>query len=135
MKTFAPHENEASALAAIISEIEECRGKPPYDYQRIIVCLTKSRDLARKLARRSGAALIGPARPVSSKCATPVIVVDRAGECSLETLESFVFFVNRTRGVVVLLVTGRGLVRWHERWGDVAAQLRRRTHLTIEYDD
>jgi len=129
-----PPEDDAGTFEALIGAIEECRAKPSYDYQRIIICHTNSPKLGPKLARRSGAALVGHARPLDSRCATPVLVIEKAGDCSLEMLESIVFFVNRTRGVVVLLATGQSFTRWHDRWRIPAAQLRRRTHLTIEFD-
>jgi hypothetical protein len=67
-------------------------------------------------------------------CASDVVVVENAGQCSLETLESIVVFVNRTRGVVVLLATAQSFDKWHDRWRIVADQIRRRTHLTIVFE-
>jgi hypothetical protein len=131
---FDPPARDAEAFEAAMRAIEECRAKPSYDYQRVIICHTNNPDLGPKLARRSGAALAGPALPLDSKCALAVILIEKAGDCSLEMLESIVFFVNRTRGVVVLTATGQSFVRWRERWPIPAAQIRRRTHITIEFD-
>jgi hypothetical protein len=133
-KKLESHAVDAEAFGALMAAIEECRAKPSYDYQRIILCLTTRPDLGPKLARRSGAALIGPAPPLSSKRASPALIVERAQDCSREMLESIVLFVNRTRGVVVLLATARALARWHDGWRIPAAQIRRRTHITIEFD-
>lgn len=131
-KTLAPPAIDPEAFAASLRAIEECRARPPYDYQRIVICLTNSPDLGPRLARRSGAVLTGPARPLDSRLGAAVVVVERAGDCGREMLESIVNYVNRTRGVVVLLVTRQSFTRWHDRWRIPAAQIRRRTRLTVE---
>jgi hypothetical protein len=131
-KNLGPPGNDAEAFEALIGAIEECRAKPSYDYQRIIICHANSPDLGRRLARRSGAALAGPGRPLDSNHALAVLVVEKAGDCSLEMLESIVHFVNRTRGVLVLLAPAESFTKWHDRWRSPAAQIRRRTHITIE---
>jgi hypothetical protein len=134
LKTFEPPAIDGGAFEAALGAIQECRAKPSYDYQRIIICFSRKPDLGLKLARRSGAALIGPGPPLSSKRRSAGVVVSRAWDSSLEMLESIVFFVNRTRGVVVLVVTRRALAGWHDRWPIAAAQIRRRTHIAIDFD-
>jgi hypothetical protein len=123
---------DAPAVQAALAAIEECRAKPAYDYQRIILCLGDSPGLGPRLARRSGAALLGPSRTLSLKRPPAAVIVQRVGERSLGVLESIVYFINRTRGVVVLLVTAEELARWHDAWPIAAAQLRRRTHVAID---
>jgi hypothetical protein len=133
-KNLGPRGNDAKALEAVIGGIEECRAKPPYDYQRIIICHTNSPSLGPELARRSGAALAGPVCPLDLKCAPAVVIVEKAGDCSPEMLESIVIFINRTRGVVVLLAAAETFAGWRVRWRIPADQIRRRTHLTIQFD-
>jgi hypothetical protein len=131
-KTNVPRGIGAEAFDALIGAIEECRGKPPYDYQRIIMCRTNSPKLGAKLARRSGAARVGPGRPLDSTRAVSVLVVENVEECGVEMLESILCFVNRTRGVVVLLASGQGFTRWRDPWRSAGARICRRIHLTIE---
>jgi hypothetical protein len=133
-KNLDPPAGGSEAFEDLVFAIEECLAKPSYDYQRIIICHTRSPTLGPQLARRSGAALVGPARPLDSNCASALVIVEKAANCSLEMLESIVVFVNRTRGVVVLLTTPATFTRWHDRWRIVAAQIRRRTHLTIDFN-
>ncbi len=133
-KNSGPRGSGAEAFEAVMSAIEECRRKPPYDYQRIIICHSNNPDLGPELARRSGAALVGAAEPLESRLPFAVLIVDNAGDCNVEALESIVAFVNRTRGVAVLLAPGQGFARWHDRWRIQADQIRRRTHLAIQFD-
>jgi hypothetical protein len=114
--------------------VDECRAKPPNDYQRIIICLTAGPRLGSELARRCGAVLNGPGLPLDSKSDSAVIVVEEAERCSREMLESIVFFVNRTRGVVALLAAMGSLAKWRARWRIQADQIRRRTHIIIQLD-
>ncbi len=92
-----------------------------------------SLNLDSKPGRRSIAALVALVRTLNSKCSIAVLDVKKAGNCGREMLESIVVFVNRTPGVVVVLAMGQSLTRCHDRWPIAAAQLRRRTHLTIEF--
>jgi hypothetical protein len=128
------HEIPSQAFEAALAAIEECRAKPPYDYQRVILCLTSRLDLGAKLATRSGATLIGPAPPLDSKRPPAVVIFANPGACDPAILESIVKFVNRTRGVVVLTVTEQEVADWHEHWQVTAAQIRRRTHITIDFE-
>src|SRR5665213_2306801 len=123
--------NNAEAFDALIGLIEECRGKPSFDYQRIIVCHANSLNLGPKLSQRLGVPLIDSWRPLNSKRVVAVLIVANAGNCSVEMLESVVFYVNRTRGVVVLLIGGQSFEKWPALWLGPAAQIHRRTHATI----
>lgn len=125
--------NNTEAFDALIGLIEECRAKPSFDYQRIIICHTNSPDLGQRLARRLGVPLAGPGRPLRSKRAVVVVVMDKPGDCAVELLESVVFFVNRARGVVVLISSGQEFDTWPAQWLGPAAQIRRRTHVTVEF--
>jgi hypothetical protein len=117
----------------LIGLIEECRTKPSFDYQRIIICHTNSPNLGQRLSRRLGVPLGAPGRPLRSKRAAAVVVIDKPGDCAAELLESVVLFVNRRRGVVVLLSNGQDFDAWPAQWLGPAAQIRRRTHITIEF--
>jgi hypothetical protein len=133
-ENLCPGGNEAEAFEALINAVEECLAKPSFDYQRIIICHTNSRIAGTRLVRRCGAARVGPGGPLDSKRAAAVVVVENAGDCGAEMLESIVFFVNRTRGVVVLLASGESFTRWDDGLHSADAQIRRRTHLTVELD-
>jgi hypothetical protein len=130
-----PRENEqnAGAFEALIGAIGECRAKPPYDYQRIIICYTNSPDLGRRVARRCGAARAEAASLLKAKRCRSVFIIDKADGGVEEALESIVCFVNQTRGVVVLLTNARKFSSWHDPLPGTAAKIRRRTHIKIRF--
>ena len=109
-----------TALAAVLSAVEECRAKPLGDPQRIIVLQAPQGfgvpRLYRQALRHRGAILV-PAGPM-----------DRNRVRFLKLL------AHRTRAVPVLLAGAEDWRRWNRSRPLAAAQIRRRTHLAVELD-
>ena len=116
------------AIKTLFEAVGECCAKPAYDYQRIIVCLT------RRVTAQCGAVFATPMRGPDSKGDTALVVVDKEEDWSEKTLDTIVQYVNRTRGVVVLMAAADSLAKWREAFQLQADQIRRRTHMTIEFD-
>jgi hypothetical protein len=132
-KNFKPRPIGAAAVQAALAAIEECRAKPPYDYQRVILCLGESPGLVPRLARHPGATLIDPSQSLSFSGPPATVIVQGVGERGPSALESIVCFINQTRGVVLILATAQEVARWQDSWPVVAAQLRRHTHIVIDF--
>jgi hypothetical protein len=126
--------NDAKAFKAAIAAIEECRNKPSYDYQRIILCQSNRAGLGLMLARHSGGTLVEAARVSYWANVSDVLIIENAGDCGPDALESIVFLVNQTRGVVVLVAGAQGVDSLRDQWREISARIQRRTHLTIEFD-
>ena len=62
------------------------------------------------------------------------MVVDKEEDWSEKKLDTIVQYINRTRGVVVLMAAADSLAKWHGAFQFQADQIRRRTHMTIEFD-
>src|SRR5580704_16078612 len=108
--------NDAKAFKAAIAAIEECRNKPSYDYQRIIICQSNRAGLGPMLARHSGGTLVEAASVSYSANVSDVLIVGNAGDCGMNALESIVFLVNQTRGVVVLVADALTVDSWRDQW-------------------
>ncbi|HEX4122331.1 MAG TPA: hypothetical protein VH619_17075 [Verrucomicrobiae bacterium] len=126
----SPSKN-TEAIKALFEALGECCAKPAYDYQRIIVCLTRASS---RVTAQCGAVFANPLRGLDPRGDTALVVVDKEEDWSSKMLDTVVQFVNQTRGVVVLMAAAESLARWHEVWRLQADQIRRRTHITIEFD-
>ncbi|HEY3915741.1 MAG TPA: hypothetical protein VGN61_14735 [Verrucomicrobiae bacterium] len=116
------------AIKTLFEAVGECCAKPAYDYQRIIVCLT------RKVTAQCGAVFASPQKGKDPRGDTALVVVDKEEDWSEKTLDTIVEYINRTRGVVVLMAAAESLAKWREAFRLQADQIRRRTHMTIEFD-
>ena len=132
-KSFPPNKKDARAFKATLVAIEECLAKPAYDYQRIIICHSTRPELGPALALCSGAVQADPADLAHSGRTPSVLVVENAGHWNAKRLQSIVYLVNQTRNVVVILASVRCVTKWQERHREISAQIRRRTHITIEF--
>lgn len=134
LKSSPPNKKDARAFKAAVAAIEECLAKPTYDYQRIIICHSNRPEFGPALALCSGAAQAGPADLATSARAPTVLVIENAGDWDAKTLQSIVFLVNQNRSVVVLLASVRCVTKWQHRHREVSDQIRRRTHITLEFE-
>ncbi|HEY3852907.1 MAG TPA: hypothetical protein VGO67_00775 [Verrucomicrobiae bacterium] len=132
-KSLASNTTDARTFKAVISATEESVFKPPFDYQRIIICHSNRPELAPALALCSGTIRIGPADPIPSARAPSVLVVENAGKCDAKRLQSLVFLVNQTRSVIVLVACAEAFRQLEDRHKEIWAQIRRRTHFTFEF--
>jgi len=107
------------SLVAVFRAVQECRAKPPGDPQRIIVLLAPPDfglpRLYWDLLRQRGAVLV------------------RAASLDQSRLGFLKLLAHRTRLVPLLLASDRVWGRWNQRRTLEAAQIRRRTHLVIEF--
>ena len=134
LKSSPPNKKDARAFKAAVAAIEECLGKPAYDYQRIIICHSNRSELGPALALCSGAAQANPALLTTSARAPSVLVIENAGNWDAKKLQSIVFLVNQTRSVVVILASIRCVARWQRRHREISDRIRRRTHVTLEFE-
>jgi len=108
------------SLAAVFQAVQECRAKPPGDPQRIIVLLAPSGfglpRLYCELLRRRGAVIL------------------QAGQLDQKRLGFLKLLAHRTRVVPLLLASAAAWRCWTRRRILEAAQIRRRTHLVVEFD-
>jgi hypothetical protein len=108
------------SLAAVFRAVQECRAKPSGDPQRIIVVLAPSEfglpALYCELLRQRGAVLV------------------RAGSMDKGRLGFLKLLAHRTRLVPLLLASAGVWRRWNQRRTLESAQIRRRTHLVVEFD-
>ena len=109
-----------TALAAVLSAVQECRAKPLGDPQRIIVVQTAQgvgmSQLYRQALRHRGAILV------------PAGAMDRNRVRFIKLL------AHRTRFVPVLVASVDEWRNWHRRQPLTSAQIRRRTFMTIELE-
>jgi len=118
----------SEAINALFEAVGDCCAKPAYDYQRIIVCKTH------RVTAQCGAVFASPVRGMDPRGDTALVVVDKEEDWSEKTLGTIVEYINRTRGVVVLMAAEQSLAKWREAFRIQADQIRRRTHMTIEFD-
>jgi hypothetical protein len=127
--------------------VEECRAKPPDDFQRIVVILAppdrqRSR-LCGALAQRCRATLLTAAsirqrhllQPLVRLClqgGRPILAIDQAEYLGREELQTLKLLINLTPAVLLLLSTAPAYRNWNQRWPIEASQIRRRTHLVLE---
>ena len=108
------------SLAAVFRAVQECRAKPPGDPQRIIVLLAPSEfglpPLYCELLRQRGAVFV------------------QAGSLDKGRLGFLKLLAHRTRLVPLLLASAGVWRRWNQRRTLDAAQIRRRTHLVVEFE-
>jgi hypothetical protein len=108
-------------LTAVLRAVQECRAKPLGDPQRIIVLLAPA-DFGlplscRRAFRRLGAVLL------------------QAGQLDQNRLRFLKLLAHRTR-VAPLLLASPGVWRaWNRRRPLEAAQIRRRTHAIVEFNE
>jgi hypothetical protein len=129
-----PNKKDAKTFKAVVSAIEECLAKPPYDYQRIIICHSNRPELGPAVALCSGATLADSEGLAPSARTPSVVVVENAGNWDAKMLQSIVFLVNQTRSVVVVLASVRSVKQWQHRHKEVSAQICRRTHIALEFE-
>jgi hypothetical protein len=107
-------------MSAIFRAVQECRAKPSGDPQRIIVMLAPPGFalplLYCQLLRRRGAVLLS------------------AGSMDKQRVSLLKLLANRTRLVPLVLATTEAWQRWRRRRSVDSAQIRRRTHLVVEFD-
>jgi hypothetical protein len=119
MKMNRIHSHNAKSLVAVFRGIQECRAKLPGDPQRIIVLLAPPEfglpRLYCDLLRQRGAVLVKAAS------------LDKSRVGFLKRL------AHRTRCVPLLLANAGVWRRWNRRRTLEAAQIRRRTHLVVEF--
>ena len=108
------------SLSEVLCGVQECRAKPLGDPQRIIVVLTPPGaglpQSYRQALRLRGAMLV------------PTGPMDRNRVRFIKLL------AHRTRFVPVLLASVDEWRRWHRRQPLTAAQIRRRTFMTVELE-
>jgi hypothetical protein len=109
------------SLAAVFRAVQECRAKPAGDPQRIIVLLAPSGFglplIYCQLLRRRGAVLV------------------QAGQLDQKRLGFLKLLAHRTRVVPLVLASAAAWRLWTRRRTLEAAQIRRRTHLVVEFDE
>jgi hypothetical protein len=129
LKSSHSNKKDARAFKAALVAIEECLAKPAYDYQRIIICHSNRPELGPALALCSGAVQAGPGGLTPS-----ALIVENAGNWDAKKLQSLVYLVNQNRSVIVLLASVRHVAKWQKDHREVSAQIRRRTHSTLEFE-
>jgi hypothetical protein len=133
LKNLASMSKDTEAFKALFEAVGECCAKPAFDYQRIIVCLTPGPIPGAVL--RCGAVLANPDGQLESEgSSSVVVVVEEEKDWTWKMLETIVRFINCTRGVVVLMAAAESIFRWHDLWRVQFDQIRRRIHVTIEFN-